>query len=288
MRKIFTAFFLLYCGSLAASSLVPDTLNRIDSLGRRQGYWIIRAGMMKRSGYSDTTKFQEGLYRDSKKTGVWKEYYSTGKIRSAIMFENGRPKGRAVMYTETGCVYEEGWWENQRWVIYTGYYPCGCKQMEFWKTKKYYRDSIAINYSQRECNVKMFEKRSEHGYVIEMHFDSTGKVTKCDTLWPKPRPGDGILINKQPDTSRVKMNFEKKDSLRKVNQKTEKKDGGGMFDGNGYAKLYNVQKQVSKEGIFKDYKLMDGKEYTYDKNGILTRITVYKNGKYVGDAPVEN
>ena len=29
------------------------------------------------------------------------------------------------------------------------------------------------------------------------------------------------------------------------------------------------------------------KRYIYDDNGILQRISVYKNGLYVGDAPVE-
>src|ERR1051326_3183465 len=112
MRKIFTAFFLLHCGSLAASSLGPDTLNRIDSLGRRQGYWIIRAGAEKRPGYSDTARYQEGYYKDSKKYGAWMEYYPSGKIKSKIAYENNRAWGPAVMYTETGCVEEEGGWEG--------------------------------------------------------------------------------------------------------------------------------------------------------------------------------
>ena len=34
-------------------------------------------------------------------------------------------------------------------------------------------------------------------------------------------------------------------------------------------------------------RLIDGKVYFYDTDGILTRIAVYKGGKYVGDAVVE-
>jgi antitoxin component YwqK of YwqJK toxin-antitoxin module len=52
--------------------------------------------------------------------------------------------------------------------------------------------------------------------------------------------------------------------------------------------LYNKNRQISKDGIFKDNRLMEGKAYIYDENGILIRIAIFKNGIYVGDAPIEN
>jgi antitoxin component YwqK of YwqJK toxin-antitoxin module len=60
-----------------------------------------------------------------------------------------------------------------------------------------------------------------------------------------------------------------------------------IFDGNGYYKLYNKNMQLSKDGVFKNYKLIDGKDYIYNKDGILISIQVFKNGFYVGDAPLE-
>ena len=39
---------------------------------------------------------------------------------------------------------------------------------------------------------------------------------------------------------------------------------------------------------FKDNRLMFGKNYIYDDNGILKRIEIYKNGGYVGDAQIED
>ena len=41
-------------------------------------------------------------------------------------------------------------------------------------------------------------------------------------------------------------------------------------------------------GEFKDNRLMNGKWYIYDDNGILLRIAVYKDGIYVGDTQPEN
>jgi antitoxin component YwqK of YwqJK toxin-antitoxin module len=62
---------------------------------------------------------------------------------------------------------------------------------------------------------------------------------------------------------------------------------GKVFNGEGYWKLYNANKQVSKDGTFSKSRLVDGKVYFYSSDGILTRIAVYKDGKYVGDAVVE-
>ena len=57
---------------------------------------------------------------------------------------------------------------------------------------------------------------------------------------------------------------------------------------NGKQTLYNKSKQITKDGWFKDNRFMEGKAFIYNDNGILTQIAVYKNGIYVGDAPIEN
>jgi antitoxin component YwqK of YwqJK toxin-antitoxin module len=56
---------------------------------------------------------------------------------------------------------------------------------------------------------------------------------------------------------------------------------------NGLHTLYNKNKQITKDGVFKDNRFMEGKAYIYNENGILTRVAVYKNGIYVGDTQAE-
>ena len=81
---------------------------------------------------------------------------------------------------------------------------------------------------------------------------------------------------------------EKSAPVRNVTADKEKeKVNHGHFDGNGYAKLYNKDKLISKDGIFKNYKLIDGKWYKYDENNILINIERIKNGRYVGDVPFD-
>jgi len=78
-----------------------------------------------------------------------------------------------------------------------------------------------------------------------------------------------------------------------VNDKKEEKGEGVKVAGNenmggstivdGYHKTYNDDKDILMDGDFKDGKLIDGKYYIYDEYGLLERIEVYKNGKYVGN-----
>ncbi len=53
---------------------------------------------------------------------------------------------------------------------------------------------------------------------------------------------------------------------------------------NGYYVLYNRNHQKTKDGVFKDNRFMEGKNYVYNQNGQLTSINVYKNGFFVGTA----
>ena len=51
-------------------------------------------------------------------------------------------------------------------------------------------------------------------------------------------------------------------------------------------KLYNKNKEVTAEGVFKAYQLINGKKYIYDENGLLIRIELYRKGKFIGGSPI--
>ena len=73
----------------------------------------------------------------------------------------------------------------------------------------------------------------------------------------------------------------------KVTASKDETPNQGGFDGNGYKKLYNRNRQIAKDGEFKNYRLMDGKQYKYDENGLLLQIMIFKGGKYIGDGVIE-
>ncbi len=62
----------------------------------------------------------------------------------------------------------------------------------------------------------------------------------------------------------------------------------GTFNGSGKHTIYNQNKQISKEGFFENYRLMDGKWYRYDDDGKLIKIELYKKGEYLKDEDLKN
>lgn len=46
---------------------------------------------------------------------------------------------------------------------------------------------------------------------------------------------------------------------------------------------YNCHNEIIFEGLYKDEEKWEGKEYVYDKDGILIKVKIWKNGEYHSD-----
>jgi antitoxin component YwqK of YwqJK toxin-antitoxin module len=250
--------------------------NAVDSLGRRIGYWQIRGRDKKNTNYKPDELVEEGSYKDGKKTGAWKEYWPGGTLKGEIPYENNRPKGYAKMYNKQGCLQEEGYWMNNRWnKRYILYYPgCGCKKWEFNYNDQGQRHGEQKYYypgcRNRLMTYGMMKDGKEAG--VWMHYDTAGNISDV-TVYPlqpafTKSPGPVPPPSLQPDSL--------------VWQ------GGhyvlsGNFNGTGYAKIYNNCGLLLKDGYFKDYRLIEGKDLIYDKSCNLVRVAVYKMGIYQDD-----
>lgn len=81
----------------------------------------------------------------------------------------------------------------------------------------------------------------------------------------------------------MKLNFCACDSLSKsFIEKSNSKDDAPDFDGNGWHKLLNFQKQIGQCGYFNKFYFMYGLHFIYDENGKLTKIKKFFNGKMIG------
>ena len=291
MKKAILILLFITCKVVVGQSyelLNNDTINLTDAAGKKQGKWIIYNKMVHRECYTDEQIVEQGKYVDSKKTGIWKEFYCNNNVKSVITYENNRPNGYAKMYHDNGKIKEEGLWKNNRWVgDYKLYYENGQVQQAFkfnpngkreGNQQYFYEDGqvmIEGNWAEgKEAGV--VKEYYENGDIkSEKAFnDGNIDVAKTKTYEPKkPIP--------------VKAPEVKVEAPPVIAAKTEKDNLGKVFNGEGYWKLYNSNKQVSKDGTFSKNRLMDGKVYYYNADGILTRIAVYKDGKYVGDSVIE-
>lgn len=299
--KNFIQNLILICFVLSAKAQTPelygkDTINKTDIEGKKQGKWVLFGKHKPGTCYSADQKTEEGKYADNRKAGTWVEFYCNGNMRNKLTFTNGRPDGYAIMFHENGKISEEGNWKTNRWVgNYKLYYENGQVQHEFVfnpngkrdGTQKYFHENgqLAI-----EGN---FAGGKETGLIKE--FYENGDV-KAEKNYAEGNVDLASIKEFEPKKPMPKKSEEPVDNAPIVKLKEDEKpneaDKKGKTTGplvlNGQQILYNKNKQITKDGIFKDSRFMEGKAYMYDDNGILQRVAVYKNGVYVGDTQVEN
>jgi antitoxin component YwqK of YwqJK toxin-antitoxin module len=293
MKKfLLILIFIAYQVSLAQSFEIynQDTINLIDANNLKQGHWIFFGRMKKLPNYADDAKVEEGKFVDSKKTGKWIKYFPSGKVENEITFQNGRPNGYYINYYENGKVQEEGTWVNNKQVgNFKRYHENGVVSQEFKFNEGGKREGMQKYYYENgQLMIEgEFVDGKEAGVIKEYYENGDLKAEKVFNGGSLDVAATKVYEPKKPIA--VKKEEPIKDAPpAPVVTKSSEVSLSGVFNGNGYAKLFNANRQVSKDGTFLNYKLIDGKEYIYDKNGILQKIQIYKDGKYVGDGVIEN
>jgi antitoxin component YwqK of YwqJK toxin-antitoxin module len=263
-----------------------DGINVVDGNGMRQGYWIIKGYMADDPAYNPNNTVEEGNYKNNLKEGVWKRYYPNGKLRSEIMYEANRPNGKYSIYYENGVLEETGTWaRNKNTGSFKRYHSNGNLQQEFFFAESGKRNGVQRYFHENgqlalEVNIVNGKEEGEM-----RRFNEAGKLIEVKVL------NDGVLKPgsiKTFEKSPVVIKEDKKPEATKT-QVTEKHtpNEAYKFEPDGYNVLYNEQQQVTQIGQFKNGRLWEGKWYRYNQDGILARIEIYRNGKYIGTGIID-
>lgn len=300
MRKVyFILIFLVYQMSQAQSQSYEfggtsgkDTINLIDALGKKQGQWVLKGKHKPGSCYAEDQVVEKGKYSENRKVGKWLEFYCNGNMKNQLTFQNGRTDGYAIMYHENGKVSEEGIWKNNRWTgPYKLYYENGQAQHEFNFNATGKREGpVKYFYENGQVAIEgSFVNGKEAGVIKEYHENGDLKAEKT---YNDGNVDVASIKEYEPKKPIVKIKESPVDNAPKIVLKPDEKPNGVASKGpmvlNGQNITYNKNKQITKDGVFDNNRLMDGKAYIYDENGILQRIAKYRNGIYVGDTPIEN
>jgi antitoxin component YwqK of YwqJK toxin-antitoxin module len=211
--------------------------------------------------YYTNDSVRQIIHYDSlgKKTGLHEEYYSDGKLMLKTNYTNGYANGWRTFYNDSGRVYKREFYSYD--IIdttQTKIYPPVPISPE---TNSLRRDNPYIGIP-------------EHGQVA-----ITGNWKSQDSL-QKLAPDDTIFhyvnsalrpLNCDCDTTSLQRG-----SLNHQEALTGKEGYWILFQ-NG---------QIRMKGFFHLYKLVCGVNCVYDANGQLIQIKKYKDGKYIGDAPL--
>ncbi len=275
--------------SISCVPVPKDTikqLNRIDAQGRKQGHWIYYGKDRPESGIPPNGKVEEGYYIDDRKEGEWIRYKEDGVTpKMKGIYENNRPKTNCTfnrdkypngqprrvgtfeknMYIDSLIgYYENGTREyaafydkqgrEQGWIYY--YHKNGNKEFEYF-AKDGLPTGTAIRFYDNGDTNEVITYNSEGQIVSSIHRKPVHEINPfTDPTAPKNYPP---VITGTPDTK------------------------GVTWKPNGYNKVFNEDGEIWQDGTFKEGSLWDGKVYVYDRDGILLKVKIFKQGLYHSD-----
>ena len=293
MRVLITLLFLymveynLLVGNSFQEKNAITAINIVDTEGKKQGYWIIKGSMRPEAGYENESIIEEGNYTNNKKEGVWKKYFKTGQLKNQISYKSNMPNGAYKLFYDNGKVEEEGnWGLDKNTGSFKRYYSTGQVSQDFVftesgkrnGTQKYYFENGTLNLEveikEGLENGKLKRYYSNGDLEEEMNFQNGKLDDKSLKTYSLKKPA-------------VALKEEEAVVLKKSQPVASDRPNLNTFDGNGNTTLYNNNMQVTQIGEFKAGRLWNGKWKKYNKNGILVKIEIYKQGIYVGDAVIE-
>jgi hypothetical protein len=272
----------LFCSVFFLLSLGSYSQNLTDANGKKQGHWVILGKDKPGTGYGSQVKFEEGDYKDSRKIGTWTKYYDDGKTpKIKGTYVNNRPEGVYYKYYSDGTLKEKGSLKlNLNYDTLTRYHENGNIEYEALYnsegrengTVKYYYSNGQLEFEYNASDGVPSGKATryyENGDQKEtIEFSSSGEITQS------------VQIPAKSPVVKTEVVSKPKDPAPKVNSPNTR---GAIFLPNGYNKVYNDNNNIWQDGNFKNSMLWDGKVYEYDKDGILLKVKVYKNGTYHSD-----
>lgn len=288
--RLFWSVLLLASGPGAFATVqlpgaAADTMNMVDGMGRKQGWWRVNAPVPDKPDYTAGQLVEEGRYVNSKRDGVWKRYWPNGKVMSEITYAGGRPRGAYRTYYPDGRAEEQGTWDLDRNTgAFKRWHPNGQLAQDFTFNPYGVRDGVQRYYhenGQLEVEVTVKEGREEgtlkryyaNGDLQQVAQFNNGVINEANSKYikavhkeaaPAPEPATHAAPERQADEMTNAV----------------------LFRENGYNTLYDKQLRISQQGEFNTGKLWNGKYYRYNKSGELYRIEVYIDGRYAGNAPI--
>lgn len=294
MKKILYIFIPVFICSISVAQSVNtleiidgDTVNIVDENNLKQGFWKIFGKMRRVPGYEPDQVIEQGKYGNSRKQGLWTKFFASGKTKSEIEYKNSRPNGAYRIFYENGQIEEEGNWKNNRnTASFKRYYENGQVSQNFAFNPSGKRDGKQVYfYENGQVMIEADIAAGKETFVKEYYEDGTVKAEKSFVDGKLDEANTKVYESKAPVKDRDAEEL-KKAPIEIVKVEESEKSNTGGFKGEGQHKMYNRNKEISKDGFFKDYRLIDGLNYQYDSNGILIKVKRYKDGRYIGDAPL--
>ena len=239
--KLLSLFFLAI--SFSANAQI---LNKIDSLGNRQG--------------------------------VWEEYYKTGKIKSKAFYIDNLRYGEHINYSKKGYVKEILYFNKGNLLLYKTYYRCkkhrgqvkrisGLKYDKTISKYMYSVDSSELSYGD-------WNKRDSSGLKIGKWYESNVISVLFNWMDIEHYYYTGFYLNGKKEGLWYFYNYDGKQLKYICNYKN------GLFDGE--IAIYNTKGCLKAKYIYKNGK-RNGDYIAYFDNGNISVKATFQDGDFVGE-----
>lgn len=248
--KILVSFmFLLFSLCLSFAQ------NKVDSLGRKQGYWKVYYPNSKHLEY-------EGFFKDDKPQGLFKYYYDHDTIKAKLNFVKDGKVAYATLYHWNGKIMAKGKYiEQKKDSVWEFYNQLG----ELISRENYLqgqRHGLSITYydSSKIYQKMQYILNKKHGYFIEYFTD--GKI-KGMGYYKEDLP-EGYFVYYAPNGVRVAL-MTYQNGLR--NGPTVMKDKDGKItEKTLYKNGYPVKNEKESEMFFQQHPEMLHNEFGLEKD----------------------
>lgn len=299
-RIVVICLFVFVSLNGLAKSSGSDTINRLNKFGKRIGYWVLTEDN-KPTSISNISKRKEGRYINGRKSGAWVFYYNDAKtVRLIGEFVDNRPRGAYFRFNKNGEIKQASTVLNSLDIrqYYETYNPVFACRLMFSN-----RETVA---GQVFFKPQVFAAPYAYNFWMESNMESIKTVSpEVNFHWLTVNYAElyaNYLKVRTPKNHIAENNEALKSVAKKINRlndsdthTTVRKMGapphiseprvgkGLVFQPNGFNKLYTKSDEIWIDGYFRNGQLRDGKVFLYDHDGVLLKVKVYKDGKYISD-----
>ncbi len=298
--SIFTFLLLLSNTGWSAKVSEADTLNKLDGHGKRTGYWVLD-DENDATSLESKSKRKEGRYIKGRKFGAWICYYPDGETPRLIgEYLDNRPGGAYFRFDKKGELLQASTvprkiTQSQNLEVHNGLFDC---RMMFHNREMvagqvfFAKRAFSVPFSYQFWVEESLNQNQSQNAHVNFAWLSQNYPQLYSTYLSVRTPRKVNVEN--PELQNVVSKIEKiQDSNPSPHVRnavmnapfihTPRVAKGATFQPNGFNKLYTVSDEIWIDGQFRNGQLKEGKVFVYDRDGVLLKVRIFKDGLYVSD-----
>lgn len=298
IRILLLSLVVSFAGiTFAGTTRNSDTTNRLNKSGEREGWWVLSKGndpIVANHG----VKFKEGRYINGRKNGVWITYYEDGTTPRLIgEYSDNRPSGSYFRFDRKGDLRQASAIPKSISVqqsVQVSNPLFSCKMLfnqrdvvagQVFFARRIFKKDLAVEFWV-ESSMKTIKSESKLVDYTWLNANYT-KILMTYTAIRTPkkmRVAEPEIAEIKPKVAQKRVSVAKELNYYYPPVIKQPRVGKGMvFVPNGLNKLYTENSEIWIDGHFMNGQLYSGKIFIYDRDGVLLKVRVYKDGVYDSD-----